>query len=95
MSERSWGFRTRAVHAGAVPDATGAKTPGISWMPVPPQPGQVRWAAASISKSARAAAISSSRAPAGTTGSSSVSWCRLVASKSRSRATDVSWPCAA
>ena len=22
MSERSWGFRTRAVHAGAVPDAT-------------------------------------------------------------------------
>lgn len=22
MSDRSWGFRTRAVHAGAVPDAT-------------------------------------------------------------------------
>ena len=26
MSEHSWGFRTRAVHAGAVPDAaTGAR----------------------------------------------------------------------
>ena len=27
MKERSWGFRTRAVHAGAVPDAA---TGGIS-----------------------------------------------------------------
>ena len=54
------------------------ETPGTSWMPAPPQVGQARCAAASIWNSTCAASISSSRAAAGTSGSSAVRRARLV-----------------
>ena len=62
----------------------GAKIRGISVIPEPPQIGQARWAAASISRRSCAARTSSSRASSGTCGSSAVSWSRLSAVKSRS-----------